>query len=186
VSQSISSPNDGAPAKDESHHDKRRRVLGALRHRLQRADPGELSSLRRSEPASPPPAFFRIAVDLLDDVLPPQGPRRDALESRWALLAKVIATALGTSPSTGGLLGNVPFGEALARADVAEMRLLRLLEAHEGQLDDLVRQVVAQLASKGQPFSINDLADLVLDHGSDHAESARRRIARSFYRSTNA
>lgn len=160
----------------------RGRALGALRASLQRADPGVLAQLRRGDPSSPPPAFFRIAVGTLDEVLTARGAEYARDESRWAVVAKSMAMALGTAGSTGGLLGTVPFGEALARAGVAERRVLQLLEAHDDRLATLVRHVVSQLVSKGQPFAPNDLADLVIDDGTERGETARRRIARHFYR----
>jgi CRISPR type I-E-associated protein CasB/Cse2 len=168
--------------KPESRHTARLRSLRALQWLLKRADAGTLARLRRGDSRSPPPDFFRVSVDLLDEVLPEKGERRDREESRWAVLVSVIAIALGTTPQTGGLLGSVPFGRALARAGVAEMRVLRLLEADDDQIAALVRHLVHQLVSKGQPFSLNDLADLVLDNGTERCERARRSIARDFYR----
>jgi CRISPR type I-E-associated protein CasB/Cse2 len=154
---------------------RRRAAIKAVRAALASADPGTLARLRRSKPSSPPPDFFRIAVGRLDKVIAPGGERRERDESRWALLMKIMAMV-------GDLLGNVPFGEALAHAKVAERRVLQLLEAHEEQLPALTRQVVSQLVSKGQEVDITELANLILDHGSDGAEKARRQIARSFYR----
>jgi CRISPR type I-E-associated protein CasB/Cse2 len=156
---------------------RRHRAVAALGRALQpeRADPGTLAALRRADPASPPPAFYRVTVDVLDEHLPEAGPLRDALEIRWAVVVSAMANAQG-------LLARVPLGEALARAGVAEMRVLRLLEAQDTQLADLVRHVVHQLVQKGQPFDPDDLADLVLTGGTDRAQEPRRRIARSYYR----
>jgi len=147
-----------------------------------RADAGLLARLRRLDAASPPPAFFRVSVDVLDDLLREKGHWREQDESRWAVVVQAIAIALGTSPTSGGLLGNVPFGQALALADVAEMRLLRLLDAEDAQLPDLMRHVIQQMVSKGQVFAITDLADLVLARSAQYREGARRQIARSYYR----
>ena len=169
-------------AKGESRRAGRARRLIELRAALTHANAGTLARLRRTDPQSPPLDFFRISVGLLDDSLPEKGERRDREESRWALLVSVMAVALGTSPETGGLLGDVPFGMALGQAGVAEMRVLRLLEADTDQLPALVRHVVHQLVSKAQSFNVNDLADLVLDNGTERAERARRNIARNFYR----
>lgn len=169
-------------AGDDSRENARARALSALRHALQRADAGVLARLRRTDTSSPPPDFFRVSVDVLDELLPAKGERRDQEESRWAVIVQAMASALGTSPGTGGLLGGVPFGQALARAGIAEMRVLRLLEASDDQRPDLIRQVIHQLVSKGQPFSPTELADLVLDREPERAERARRQIARNFYR----
>jgi CRISPR type I-E-associated protein CasB/Cse2 len=142
---------------------------------LEAADPGTLAALRRAAPTSPPAAFYRVSVSVLDDQLPEGGTRRDAAEARWVVVVSAMATAQG-------LLARCPLGEALAKAGVAELRVLRLLEANDAQLADLVRHVVHQLVQKGQPFDPADLADLVLTAGTDRGPEPRRRIARSFYR----
>ena len=154
----------------------RRRAVAALRHAIETSDPGTVAALRRVDPTSPPPAFYRVTVGILDDYLPEAGRRRDALETGWAVVVAAIATA---QPR---FLSGTPLGKALAEARVAAMRVLRLLEANEAQLPDLVRNVVHQLVQKGQAFDPNDLADLVLTAGTDRARSPRRRIARDFYR----
>ncbi|MCG8555121.1 MAG: type I-E CRISPR-associated protein Cse2/CasB [Proteobacteria bacterium] len=160
----------------------RRGSLRALRQALQHSDAGTLAQLRRTKPESPPLAFFRVSAGVLDDLLPFQAGARERAESRWAALLQLMAMALGTQPDTGGLLGRVPLGEALARADVAEQRVLRLLEARDDLLADLARGIVGQLVSKGQTFRLDELADLILDPDVHVAETARRRIARDFYR----
>lgn len=156
---------------------RRHRAVAALGRALnpKHADPGTLAALRRADPTSPPAAFYRVTVAVLDEYLPEAGPVRDALEGRWVIVVSAMANA-------AGLLARVPLGEALARAGVAEMRVLRLLEAQDSQLPDLVRHVVHQLVQKAQPFDPSDLADLVLTAGTERAQEPRRRIARSFYR----
>jgi len=154
----------------------RRELVGKLRGVLEHADPGTLAALRRADPTSPPPAFYRLAVAVLDEhlaYLGDSGRRRDEMESRWTIVVSAMANAQG-------FLAAVPLGEALAKAGVAEMRFLRLLEASTAQLPELVRNVVHQLVQKGQPFDPNDLADLVL--AGDDDRCPRRKIARSFYR----
>jgi predicted HD phosphohydrolase len=95
-----------------------------------------------------------------------------------------MAIALGSNPERGGLLGGPSFGEALARANVAELRVLRLLDAEPDQLADLLRHSVRQLVSHGQPFDPREIADLVTDPR--RADGARRTIARNFYRHLDA
>ncbi len=169
-------PEAPAPATDASPTlSKRHRAVAALRHALAAVDPGTIASLRRCDPDSPPAAFYRVTVDVLDEHLHQNGPRRDAEETRWAVVVSAMATAQG-------LLAPVPLGEALARAGVAEMRVTRLLEASSAQLPEIVRNIVHQLVQKAQPFDPNELADLVLTAGSHHEREPRRRIARSFYR----
>lgn len=144
------------------------------------ADPGTLAALRRMDTNSPPPAFFRVATRLLDHLLPRQAAHRDQLESRWAIVAQVLAMAVGRRGSSS-LLSRVPLGEALAHANVAEMRLLRLLDAPDEQLADVVRGIMHQLVSKGQSFDPVHLATFVLSDG-ERREHARRLIAQHYYR----
>lgn len=161
------------PSKAEASNDHgRRRAVGRLRRAIENADPGTQAALRRiRSPDDRPAAFFRVAVDILDEVLPADGPHRDRVEGRWAILASAVANA-------DGFLGTTPLGKALADANVAEMRVVRLLEAGDATLGDMVRNIVHQLTQRGQPFDPNDLADLVLSTSPE----PRRRIARAFYR----
>ncbi len=167
----LPAPVDAAPRRTP-----RRELIAKLSAALERAEPGTVAALRRADPTSPPPAFYRLATAVLDEHLAQaaeSGPLRDDLESRWTIIASAMASAQG-------FLAAVPLGEALAKAGVAEMRFLRLLEAQASQLPELVRNVVHQLVQKGQPFDPNDLADLVLARDDDRGP--RRAIARSFYR----
>ena len=137
------------------------------------------------DPEEPSEKFFRFSVALLDELLPEKGKWRREQENRWAVVVKLMALALGTSPREGGLLADVPLGQALAKANVSEMRVLRLLDARNEQLAELSRHIVHQLVSKGQPFRIDDFADLLLSRG-EAAENARREIASSYYRHQDA
>jgi hypothetical protein len=154
------------------HH----RAVAALRRVLEASNPGTLAALRRAGWTSPAAAFYCVTAGVLDEHLPEAGRRRDALEARWAVVISAMATAHDL------LDERVALGEAFAKANVAEMRVLRLLDAHDAQLADLVRNVVHQLVQKAQPFDPNDLADLVLTDGTERARDPRRRISRSFYR----
>ena len=176
--EATSSPTEATNAA----HSSRKSALEALRHALEQvADPGTLAALRRMDPACPPPAFFRLMAASLDDILPPDGQARDLAETSWALVSQAMAMATGGRRGSS-LLGRVPFGQALAQAGVAEMRLLRLLNASGEQRHALVRGVVHQLVSAGQTFDPSQLADLVLARDDDAEERARRSIARQFYR----
>jgi hypothetical protein len=144
---------------------------------LEHADPGTLSALRRADPSSPPPAFYRLAMAVLDEHLAQfadGGALREEIESRWALVVSLMAIGQDY------LIPPTPLGEALAKAGVAEMRLLRLLEAQSAQLPDLVRPLVRQLVQKGQSFDANEVANLVLARDDDR--TPRRQIARNYYR----
>lgn len=151
-------------------------MVNSLWQRLKHADPGTLATLRRAAGlASPPAVFYRLTVDILDDYfdeMPKAGEFRNNIESRLGVVLSAMAKA-------GDFLAPVSLGKALADADIAEMRVLRLLEADERQLPELVRGIVHQLVQKGQPFNPHDLADLVL---SPESSEPRRRIARDFYR----
>ena len=168
MNQPAPTPVEAAPKKPT-----RREAIAKLGRALASADPGTLAALRRAKPASPPAVFYRLVVDVLDDILAEAGPFRDEVETRWALIASAMAAAQG-------FLAAVPLGEALAGAGVSEMRFLRLLEADSSQLPKLVGNVVHQLVQRGQPFDPNDLANLVLARDDDR--EPRRRIARSYYR----
>jgi len=168
VTDSKSAPIDAEPKK-LTRRDVVSKLAGALRH----ADPGALAALRRAEAGSPPAAFYRLAGAALDEHLGEGGPLRERLEPAWTIIVSAMARAQG-------FLAPVPLGEALAKAGVAEMRFLRLLEAQPAQLPELVRNVVHQLVQKGQPFDPNDLANLVLARDDDRA--SHRSIARSYYR----
>ncbi len=170
------------PDRNEAPHERRRRAVEALRFELEKgADPGTLAALRRMNPSSPPPAFFRVMARSLDELLPKNEQLRLEVESRWAVVAQAMAMAIGPGKRGTSLLSRTSFGEALADADVAEMRVLRLLDASADQRADLLRGVVHQLVSKAQDFDPGDIAELVLTQG-DAQERARRHIARSFYR----
>lgn len=154
----------------------RRGVIDALWQSLKHADAGALAALRRAaDRDSPPAAFYRLTVGILDkeyEKLPDSGEWRDSFETRLSVVASAMATAIG-------FLAPIPLGKALADANISEMRVLRLLEADESQLPQLVRGVVHQLVQKGQPFDPHDLAALVLNPDSP---GPRRNIARDFYR----
>lgn len=150
--------------------------LLAVFRRAIASDPGTVAALRRADPCSPPAVFYRLTAHLLDEHMPEVGPLRDAYESRWVVIASAMASAKGL-PESGP-----PLGEALAKAGVSEMRVVRLLEAEPGQLPDLIRHAVQQLTQKGQAFDPIDLAYLVLSAGTDRARRPRRSIARDFYR----
>jgi len=156
----------------------RDKTVAALRIALdpKSADAGVIAALRRCDPESPPPAFYRVATGILDKYDDNLGTNRDDRDTRWTIVASAFARAQGF------LDGFVPFGQALAQANVAEMRFLRLMEASTFQLPHVVRSVVHQLTQKGQPFDPRELADLVLTADTEEGRMVRRRIARSYYR----
>jgi len=73
-------------------------------------------------------------------------------------------------------------GDTLARAGLSEHRFDRLLRATGARLHDELRTVARFLASKGEAIDWTDLARLVLTDGSEATETARRTLARAYYR----
>lgn len=153
-----------------------RRAVEAFREKLKHTDPSTLAALRRAAGSdAPPPAFYRFAGGVLEEIyerLPDQGDWRDDFDARWSIVVSAMANAKD-------FLGHLPLGQALAEANVAELRVLRLLEAEGAQLPNLVRTMVHQLVQRGQPFDPIHLAWLVLEPDNDEP---RRRIARDYYR----
>lgn len=141
---------------------------------------GDQAALRRLKPGEAGgPSFWKIAVHYLE----PKGllsaassPWRDAEERRWAAVLSAIAQLKDQHRQGFGL------GHALAAADVTEARVLRLLRAHDDVLLDVLRAVVHQLRSKGQPVDLGDLAALVTSDGAPWEDSIRRTIAMDYYR----
>ena len=145
--------------------------------------PGDLASLRR-EDGSRSPTFYKLSTAMLHEQLEGHGPRLDEAERRWARVVHLLAR-------TGGQHRNdaSSFGAALAQAELAEARFLRLLRAEGDAVDAAARAALAPLVQKATTFQPADLAALALSapHPSwrfhfEDAEVVRRRIARDFYR----
>lgn len=153
--------------------------------------PGDLASLRREDGARSP-TFYKLSTALLHGELDGfHGERLDEAERRWARVVHLLARTGGQHRQDAG-----SFGAALAQAELAEARFLRLLRAEGEAVDAAARAAIAPLVQKAMPFQAADLAALVLStphptrrfHFED-GEAVRRRIARDFYRalaSTNA
>jgi CRISPR system Cascade subunit CasB len=141
-----------------------------------RIGPGDRGSLRRETVG---PAFWRIAVRHLE----PAGllggddaPWRADQERRWAAILAGLAHSAELHTPRRRL------GVALAEADVAEARVLRLARAHGEPLLATVRAVAHQLGSGGQRVDWADFADLILSDGKPWEEEVRRRLCLDFYR----
>ncbi len=162
---------------DPQPHENLAALIGRLTALIDRQlSPGDVAALRRSHPDSiDAPAFWRIAAAELVDSLEPDGPRRDEGEHRWAVILQAMAELRGLHNPRRSL------GAALADAEVAEHRVLRLLRASADGLFDAVRIIAHHLATKGVSFNCTDLAWLVLSDGRSDEESVRRRIARNYY-----
>ncbi|MEM7586355.1 MAG: type I-E CRISPR-associated protein Cse2/CasB [Acidobacteriota bacterium] len=143
--------------------------------------PGDVASLRRLDIESPDaPAFWKILVSEVE----PHGQRPGVDgERRWALILTCIAELHMLDAKQRTL------GEALAAANVSEMRLARLLRADLPNLLHTLRPVCRQIASSGERVDLADLARLIISaRGNDGtfpaeetAQRLRRRIARDFY-----
>lgn len=162
-----------APKPLQSTADALHRALGGM-------STGDRASLRKMRPDDlHQPAFWKLSTGLLQASLPADSsPWRDEQERRWAVVLAVAAAA-NHAPA-------MRLGAALARANVAEVRLTRLLRARGDQLPDAVRTLAHQLVTAAVPFDFADLAWLVLSEGRDDEERARQQIARDFYRSVGA
>lgn len=145
---------------------------------------GDLAWLRRGDGARSP-TFYKLSTTLLHDELSDlYGARLDEAERRWARVVHLLARTGGQHRSEAD-----GFGAALAQADLAEARFLRLLRSEGDAVDAAARAALAPLVQKATAFQPFDLAALVLSaphpawrfHFED-AEAVRRRIARNFYR----
>jgi CRISPR system Cascade subunit CasB len=98
---------------------------------------------------------------------------------RWALIAHGIALS--------GHDGSGRLGEQLARADVSEARVARLLTARGDAFRQLLPRLLRLMASKAIRPNWLELGDLVLKEGSDEhddvarAEALRLRIAGAYF-----
>lgn len=148
---------------------------------------GDIAALRREDGATSP-AFYKLAAIVFDDAFFPRSHAlRDEAERRWARVAHLLARSGGQH-----VLGAArSLGAALAQAELAEPRLLRLLRSEGESLDVAARAAIAPLIQKAVPFDPRDLTALLLSaphaggrfHHED-GESVRRRIARDYYRAT--
>lgn len=152
-------------------------ILGAIEN--QRLGSGDLAELRRLRPDDPGgAAFWRLIVGTVEPAGQLFG--NDA-EARWALVLQAIGNLHGLHQRGRRL------GQALAAANVSEMRLVRLLRADLDDLGPQLRAVVHQLASGGQAVDLSGIAYLVVtarrsgSTGPKNEHETRRIIARDYY-----
>lgn len=152
-------------------------TVDALCKRIEALPKGDQSALRKLTPHTlDQPAFWKLSTSTLANALAESGALRAAQEQRWAV---VIAVAAGAFHSP-----KLRLGTALAKANVAEMRVTRLLRARGEQLADAVRSTTHQLIAAAVPFDLADLAWLVLSEDRDDEDRARQQIARDYYTTT--
>ena len=145
--------------------------------------PGDVAALRRLGPSGwGVPTFWRVVPRTLEPLglVATSGDARERDEKRWAVVLGALALVDGQH------LRGVSLGKALALAQVSDLRVERLLRAHDDALYDLVRPLAHQLASKGTKFDQLGLAELVLSDGAPHEDLVRRAIGRDFYRAEGA
>jgi CRISPR type I-E-associated protein CasB/Cse2 len=152
-----------------------RSVVGSLAGQLKLESgpipPGDRAELRRGWNDPFRPAFWRVAVRVLEPAGLLGDPKR---ERHWA------AVLAGLAESADLHRPRHPFGRAMKEAGVSEARLLRLLRADGESLRDALRGVVHQLRAAGQRFDWAEPALLLLHP--DKKDAVRKRIAMGYYR----
>jgi CRISPR type I-E-associated protein CasB/Cse2 len=137
---------------------------------------GDQAALRREQAG---PAFWRLAVRLLEPaglLVPGDGSSARRQERRWVAIVAALARAPG-SHRPGRRVG-----QALAEAEIAEARVLRLARAQDEALLEAVRAVAHQLATAGVRVDWSDVAELILSDGAPWQEDVRRRLFLDYYR----
>jgi CRISPR system Cascade subunit CasB len=148
-------------------------IVEKLADDLKHMSPGDLAELRRMRNDDPGgPAFWKLAASRFAEI-------DDDSVSRWA------AIVAGMAAMPDQCVRNRSLGRALATADVAEPRMLRLLRARGDRLLDTVRVVSRQLASVAVPVDWADFARLIFLDGGATGEKVRRRIASDYYRNSS-
>lgn len=162
-------------AKQEpTYRQKLGQAIAAIEGRLGRAGPGELAELRRLAGGKPSLAFWRVMAECkVEDEL--RDGRREAI---WPAILAVLAQMAAINGAPQAL------GEALARTDYAEARLLRLLRADETSVGDEIGTVARWLAAKGRRANGYEIAAFALSRLNANADSTDRpasAIAKAFF-----
>ena len=135
---------------------------------------GHLAALRRLDPERPDgQAFWWLVGHHAPEAF-------DNPHAASALAAVVRGMAIA-HPFHRPLDGRRRLGEALAEAEVSELRLLRLLRLPRDELPDELRRLARLMAAKGDMgrFDWSDAFDLLFRRD---GEEVRHRIARDYYR----
>lgn len=136
---------------------------------------GDLAELRRMDPHSPGPAYFKLEGLVLDDQLPGDEAERVDLETRWAAIIVGLA-----------LLGDLHcpprrLGTALAEAQYSEVRFAKLIRADAERLTDELPMLARFLAARGVAADWTSAARLILSADRPDYERHRRNLARDYY-----
>ncbi|MCS4509973.1 type I-E CRISPR-associated protein Cse2/CasB [Xylophilus ampelinus] len=168
---SVADATDTSPARGSPY--------GALAAHVRNAGPGDRAALARMDPdALRPHEIAALSRALLSAGLQPETWRPETWP-RWALVAHGMALA--------GHDGGGRLGRQLARADVAESRVTKLLTARGEAFRQLLPRVLRLLASKGVQPNWFELGELVLKedssahHDFQRAEQLRMRIAGPYF-----
>jgi CRISPR system Cascade subunit CasB len=135
----------------------------------------DVAALRRMDPRAPDAAFFKIEGLVLDEHLPGGADARADMETRWAAVVSGLAH-LGSLHRPGERLGR-----ALAEAQWAEQRFVRLVRADADRLVDDLPALARFLAAKGVAVDWGGAAQLILSAGRRDDEQVRRHLARDYY-----
>ena len=153
---------------------------GALAVAIARASTGERAALARLDPDQPlrPQAIAALSRALENTRLEPEN-WHPATWQRWALVAHGMALA--------GHDSGARLGEQLARAQVAESRVTRLLTARGDAFTQLLPRLLRLLASQGVRPNWYELGPLIhKESKSDsdaqqEAETIRLGIAKAYF-----
>jgi CRISPR type I-E-associated protein CasB/Cse2 len=135
--------------------------------------PGDVSDLRRCDPACPPTSFWRLL-----GLIPELEKRGEEAERRWAVVFKGMAlmapnvheAAKGTAP--GKVFNTTGFS-----SDERPIRINRLLRAEDDAFEDLFLSACRFLRSRAAPVDWRSFATLAIRRG----DAERRTLARDFY-----
>lgn len=139
---------------------------------------GDRAQLRRLRPDRPDAAaFWALLAQVVEAV--DAAPREPAAvvewERRWAVTVRCVAEMAELHTSSR------PLGSALADAQVAPERVVRLLRSRAPGLFDEIRRVGQLVLRAGVRLDLGDLAELLRNDEGSRADDVRRKIARGYY-----
>ena len=150
-------------------------VLRRLRIALRQLPTQQLVELRHAHDGPlPGPVFWFVAERCLGASMLRNG--RGDRADRWRTIVSGMAHTVGLRSIA------LPLGVALVAARTREERVVRLLRADGGRLDQGVRETVHQFCLREVNTDWHDLAELVLGAGASDSEPVRRRIAQQYFR----